>query len=249
MTRYEVSTLKKGLLILELVKKSQGITLKKITDELNLNKSTAFRLLATLEEMGYVYKIQNQFYINHKMFCESFERRSTMDWTSLQSIHQATKQLKMSTYVGKRDGTDLVMTQVLHDPFLKSAEEEIGNRSKLHQSALGKVILANLQVEQLEPLLEEMSLERATKNTFQDSQLFRYHLKVVREDGYAFDDEERIVGIRCIALPVFRNREVIAALAVAAPTDQITRSNMKRIVSMLKTGSQTLTQEIEKFFD
>lgn len=246
MTQYEVSTLKKGLLVLELVKKSQGITLKKITDELMLNKSTAFRLLATLEEMDYIYKLQNQFYINHKMFCGSFERRSSMDWTSLQTIHQIAKQLQLSTYVGKMDGTDLVMAQVLHEPFLASADEEVGNRSKLHQSALGKVILANLQEEQLESLLEKMSLERVTKNTCQDSQLFRYHLKAIREVGYAFDDEERIVGIRCIALPIFRDGEVIAALAIAAPASQITRSNTKRIVSSLKTGSHTLTMEIEK---
>lgn len=246
MAQYEVSTLKKGLLVLELVKKSRGITLKKITDELSLNKSTAFRLLATLEEMGYIYKLQNQFYIHHKMFCESFERRSTKDWTSLQSIHQIAKQLQMSTYVGKMDGTDLVMAQVLHEPFLESADKEIGNRSKLHQSALGKVILANLQDEEVELVLEKLSLAGVTKNTFQDSQLFRYHLKAIREVGYAFDDEERIVGVRCIALPVFRDGKVIAALAIAAPAAQITRSNTKRIVSSLTTGSHTLTMEIGK---
>ena len=43
----------------------------------------------------------------------------------------------MSTYVGKIDGTDLVMTQVINEPFLHSADEEIGNRSKVHLSALG----------------------------------------------------------------------------------------------------------------
>ena len=118
-------------------------------------------------------------------------------------------------------------------PFQESADEEIGNRSKLHQSALGKVILANLDEEELTSILDKLSLERATKNTFQDSQLFRYHLKAIREDGYAFDDEERIVGIRCVAVPVFRNKKVIAALAIAAPAEQISRSNIKQIASKL----------------
>lgn len=245
MTQYEVSTLKKGLQILELVKQHEGITLKEVTEHLSLSKSTAFRLLATLEEMSYVYKLQNQFFINHKMFCESFERRSAMDWVSLRSIYQVAKNSQMGTYVGKVDGTDLVMTQVLHAPFVESAEEEIGNRSKIHQSALGKVILANLYEEQLASLLDKMSLERATKNTFQDSQLFRYHLKAIHQDGYAFDDEERIVGIRCLAVPVFRNQEVIAALAIAAPAEQISRSNIKHIVTKLHTGSRAITQEID----
>ena len=195
--------------------------------------------------MGYVYKIQTQYFINHKMFCESFEKRSEMDWASLRSIYQIAKNLQMSTYIGKVDGTDLVMTQVLHAPFQKSADEEIGNRSKLHQSALGKVILANLDEESLASILDKLSLERATKNTFQDSQLFRYHLKAINEDGYAFDDEERIVGIRCVAVPVFRNREVIAALAIAAPAEQISRGNIKQIVTKLNAGSKAITKEIE----
>ena len=70
------------------------------------------------------------------------------------------------------DGTDLVMTQVLHAPFQKSADEEIGNRSKLHQSALGKVILAHLDEDLLAPLFDQLSLDPATENTFQDLNYF-----------------------------------------------------------------------------
>lgn len=245
MARNEVSTLKKGLLVLELVKQCKGITLREVMDQQNLSKSTAFRVLTTLEEMGYVYKLQTQYFIHHKMYCESFEKRSEMDWASLRSIYQVAQNLQMSTYIGKVDGTDLVMTQVLHSPFQESADEEIGNRSKLHQSALGKVILANLDEKWLASIFDELTLECATKNTFQDSQLFRYHLKAIQEDGYAFDDEERIVGIRCVAVPVFRNQEIIAALAIAAPSDQISRSNIKHIATKLHAGSKAITKEIE----
>lgn len=247
MTRNEVSTLKKGLLVLDLVKTTPGITLREVMEEQGLSKSTAFRVLTTLEEMNYIYKIQTQYFMNHKIFHEQSGKQTTKNWASLHSVHQIAKKIQMSTYIGKVDHTDLVMTQVLHAPFEQSADEEIGNRSKLHLSALGKVILAHLQEEQLVALLNKMSLEPATENTFQDSQLFRYHLKAIRQDGFAFDDEERIVGVRCIAVPVFRKGEVIAALAIAAPVEQISRSNMKQIVTKLHSGSQTVTQEIETF--
>ncbi|RFB15285.1 MarR family transcriptional regulator [Bacillus sp. HNG] len=245
MARNEVSTLKKGLLVLELVKQHKGITLKEVMDLLNLSKSTAFRILTTLEEMGYIYKLQTQYFIHYKMFLESFEKRSEMDWASLRSIYQVAQDLQMSTYIGKVDGTDLVMTQVLHTPYEVSADEEIGNRSKLHQSALGKVILANVDEDSFASIFERLSLEKATKNTFQDSQLFRYHLKAIQEDGFAFDDEERIIGIRCVAVPVFRNKKVIAALAIAAPAEEISRSNLKQIATKLHAGSKAITKEIE----
>lgn len=179
------------------------------------------------------------------MFCESFEKRSEMDWASFNSIYQVAKNLKMSTYVGKMDGSDLVMTQAIHAPYQHSADDEIGNRSKLHQSAIGKVILANLEEDSLVSLLSKPLLERATNNTFQDPHLFRYHLKAIREESYAFDDEERIVGIRCVAVPIFRNQKVIAALAVAAPVDQISCSNIKHIAKKLHVGSKAITKEIE----
>ncbi len=245
MASNEVSTLKKGLLVLELVKQHQGITLKEVMNQRNLSKSTAFRILTTLEEMNYIYKIQTEYFINYKMFHESGEKRPEKDWTSLQAVYQAAQSLQMSTYLGKMDGTDLVMTQVLHAPFQKTANEEIGNRSKLHQSALGKVILAHLEEERLEPLFDKMSLVPATENTFQDSQLFRYHLKAIRQEGYAFDDEERIVGIRCVAVPVFRHKKVIAALAIAAPAEQVSRSNIKTIAQKLHASSKDITKEIE----
>ncbi|MED4018171.1 IclR family transcriptional regulator [Sutcliffiella cohnii] len=245
MAQNELSTLKRGLLVLELVKKKEGITLAGVMKELHLSKSTAFRFLTTLEEMKYIYKIQTQYFFNRKMFSEETGERSNKDRASLHSIYQVAQSLQMSTYLGKVDGTDLVMTQVIHSPFLNSADEEIGNRSKLHQSALGKVILAHLDERSLASILSKMSLERATKNTFQDSQLFRYHLKSIQEDSYAFDDEERIVGIRCVAVPVFRNKKVVAALAVAAPAEQINRSNIKQIATKLKWGSKAVTKEIE----
>lgn len=245
MAQNEAATLKRGLLVLELVKQRQGITLVEVMEAFHLSKSTAFRLLTTLENMHYIYKVQTHYFFNPKQFSEGFENRSLRDWVSLRSVYQIAKSLQMSTYLGKIDDTNLVMTQVLHEPFLHSADDEIGNRSKLHQSALGKVILAHLDEEHLEDLLAKMSLEPATENTFQDSQLFRYHLKAIHADGYAFDDEERIVGIRCVAVPVFRNQKVIGALAIAAPADQISRNNTKRIATKLTTGSQAVTKEIE----
>ena len=243
MTNNHVSTLKKGLLVLDVVKKNRGISLAEVMEELNLSKSTAFRLLTTLEDMNYIYKSQSGYFFNFKKF--SLDEEMQNHWTSLCSVYQVAQNLQMSTYLGKQDDTDLVMTQVIHEPFRESCDEEIGNRSRLHLSALGKVILAHLDDEELDPLMERLSLEPTAKNAFQDCQLFRYHLKAIRANGYAFDDEERTLGIKCVAVPVFRNNKVIAALAVAARAEQISRKNIKQIVNKLEIGSQAITKEIE----
>ena len=243
MGNNEVSTLKKGLHVLTLVKQYQGITMKEVMNQLQLSKSTAFRLLTTLEEMKFIYKIQTQYYFNHKIFSDIHERNSEIDWVSLHSIYQAAQNLQMSTYLGIVDGTDIVTTRILHSPLKKLADKE--NRVKLHQSALGKVILAHLDEEKLMTLFGKISLEPATENTFQDPQLLYYHLKLIRQEGYAFDDEEQIVGVRCIAVPIFCNKKTIAALAIAAPVDQISRGNIKYITQKLNLSSKAITKEIE----
>lgn len=175
MANNHVSTLKKGLLVLELVKQKPGITLTEVMGNLDLSKSTAFRMLTTLEDMNYIYKIQAEYFFNFKKFSEGEEQRANNDWASLRSIYQVAQNIQLSTYVGKIDDTDLVMTHVIHEPFLHVADEEIGNRSKVHLSDLGKVILAHMEEEKLNSLLDRLALEPATENTFQDSQLFRYH--------------------------------------------------------------------------
>lgn len=249
MTRNQVSTLRRGLLVLEQIRESPGMTLTDIMERMELSKSTAFRILTTLEEMNYIYKIKTNFFFNSQVFQREDEEKMDNKWTSLHSIYQMAKDIKMSTYLGKLDETDLVMQQVLHAPYTKPSGDEMGNRSKVHLTALGKVILAHFNQEKLSQMLNKLSLEPATPNTFQDSQLFRYHLKAIYHDGYAFDDEERNIGIRCIAVPVFRNnQEVIAALAIAAPTEQITRSNMKEIVTKLTAGSKAVSQELEALY-
>lgn len=240
MTKNEVSTLKKGLLVLDYVTDGSGVSLSDVMSAQDLSKSTAFRMLSTLESMHYIYKINALYYPKHLV------PKNDNEWTGLQSVYSLAKSLNMSIYLGKMDGTDLVMTQVLHEPYQLTAEDEVGNRVKLHLSALGKVILAYLNNEELKTVLSELSLAPATENTFQDSQLFRYHLKAIRSDGYAFDDEERIIGIRCIAVPVFRNGKIIAALALAAPASDITGSNINTLAKKLHAGSEDVTAELEK---
>lgn len=240
MTKNELSTLRKGLLVLDYITESSGVSLSDVMTAQDLRKSTAFRMLSTLENMHYIYKINALYYPKHLV------PKNDNEWTALQSVYSLARSLNMSVYLGKMDGTDLVMTQVLHEPYQLTAEDEVGNRVKLHLSALGKVILAYLNDEKLKTVLSQLSLAPATENTFQDSQLFRYHLKAIRSDGYAFDDEERIIGIRCIAVPVFRNGKIIAALALAAPAADITGSNINSLAKKLHTGSKNVTAELEK---
>jgi DNA-binding IclR family transcriptional regulator len=89
---------------------------------------------------------------------------------------------------------------------------------------VGKVILSHFSDEELDQFLKEKGLPRRTANTITDPAYFRDHLKTVKNQGYAIDDEENELGIRCLGAPIFDGKaRPIAAISVSGPAFQMTK--------------------------
>ena len=107
----------------------------------------------------------------------------------------------------------------------------VGSRNPVHSSAVGKVLLACSPDEAVETFLQEKGLPRRTANTFTDPALFRKHMKLVRSQGYAVDDEENEQGIRCLGAPIFDGRgRPLAAISVSGPVFQMTKKFVQEVV-------------------
>lgn len=244
MSKYEVSTLKKGLQILDLLEINRFLTLTEISEILQLNKTTTFRLLNTLEEMDYIKKRNKHFELNKNKFLMANEEDTTIDWTALHSPYRLGKSVGENVYIGILDGMDLVMKQIIKAPFKEPCHQEIGARTSPHFSAVGKVILANLKPNELKETLSKLALTQATDQTFIDQELFLHHLDVIKKQGFAIDNEERDVGVRCIAAPVFLDHEVIAAVAISGPVERIKKTLWRSLTRKVIEGSKEITKEI-----
>ena len=110
------------------------------------------------------------------------------------------------------------------------------------------MILANLNPDEQKELFSHLSFTQATDHTFVDQELFLHHLEVIKKQGFAIDDEERFVGVRCIAAPVFRDNRVIAAVAIAGPSESMKRSLLRGLTSKVIAGSKEITNEINVRF-
>jgi len=243
MSKYEVSTLKKGLQILDLLQEEQFLTLTEITKALDLNKTTAFRLLSTLENMNYIIKKDKHFTWNDEKFQIDRSDRS-IDWTVLKTPYQLGVSAAEGVYIGVLEGTDVVMKQMIKPPFTEPHHPEIGDRSPSHISALGKVILANLMPTEQQEAFSKLPFHQATDNTFVDLEMFSHHLDVIRQQGYAIDDEERFVGVRCIAAPVFHEDCVVAAVSIAGPIDRMKKTLLRGLTKKVIVVSQEITKEL-----
>ncbi|WKA59324.1 IclR family transcriptional regulator [Planococcus shenhongbingii] len=244
MSNYEVAALKKGLQILDLLQEEEFLTLTEISTALSFNKTTAFRLLSTLENMNYVIKKDKYFKLNEGKFYQGHSTRP-FDWTSLKTPYQLGVEESEGVYIGVLENNDVVMKQMLKPPFKEPFQPEIGDRSPAHISALGKVILANLQPAELEGISSCLSLSQATDQTFIDRELFEQHLDIIQKQGFAIDDEERFVGVRCIAAPVFYKDRVIAAVAIAGPVDKMKKTLLRGLTNKVKAVSKEITKELD----
>jgi DNA-binding IclR family transcriptional regulator len=100
---------------------------------------------------------------------------------------------------------------------------------------VGKVFLAQLSDPELDTLIKEKGLQKRTPNTITDTDKLKHHLKVIRQKGFAVDNEENEKGIRCVGAPIFNQKgQAIAAISISGPTVRITK----------KVIQQTLKNEV-----
>ena len=116
---------------------------------------------------------------------------------------------------------------------------EVGSLAPLHCTALGKAMLAFGRI----PLPQAM--ERFTENTITSVDGLRKNLEVVREQGFALDNEEFDLGVRCIAAPIFDYREkVIGSIGISGPVTRMTAKAMPHFAELVIKVSHNLSEKM-----
>jgi len=214
-----VKTLAKGLAILELIMARGSVRTVDVASELDIDKGSASRLLHTLLESGFVAKGEGRAYhIGPKLTLANVRRMTGAKLRDnarplLQELVEITKE---SAHL-----CILVDDQVLYIDRVDSAsplrvDRPIGTFAPLHCTALGKIFLAFGEA----PTPSEM--RSSTPRTLTDPEFLRAHLRQVASLGYAVDDEEFCMGIRCVAAPLRdASGRVVAALGLSGPTARI----------------------------
>jgi DNA-binding IclR family transcriptional regulator len=97
----------------------------------------------------------------------------------------------------------------------------LGKREYLHCISLGKAMLAYMSEERVRDIIDEHGLKRYTPQTLTAQEALFDELEQVRERGFAYDEEERIEGIRCVAAPVTAAGDIFGAVSVSGPATRI----------------------------
>ncbi|HLR34428.1 MAG TPA: IclR family transcriptional regulator C-terminal domain-containing protein, partial [Tissierellales bacterium] len=111
--------------------------------------------------------------------------------------------------------------------------------------SVGKVILAFMDEEEVKKIWQNSSIQKLTKNTITDFEELKKELDIVRKQGYAEDDEENELEVRCIGAPVFNHKgEVEGAISISGPTIRVTKDRVEKIGKEVKKYADKISKEL-----
>jgi len=112
----------------------------------------------------------------------------------------------------------------------------------MHASGIGKALLSQYPPDRLGKFLRDATLTKFTANTIIDADALRAELAISRERGFAFDDEERTTGMRCVAAPIIDvHGEVVAGISVSGPTQRMALEQLEAMSECVRKAAATLS--------
>jgi DNA-binding IclR family transcriptional regulator len=215
---------------------------------LGLAKSTVHRLATTLVE--YDILEQNRETGKYRLGLALFELgtlvRRKMDAAS--ASHNEITALAESTgetvQLALLDHLSVLYIRIRESRQAVRMSSSLGSRAPAHCTSVGKALLAHQPAELVNQVVEN-GLKRYTVNTITDPASLMEELASVRARGYAVDDEEIEVGLRCVAAPIRdHSGHVVAAISVAAPVQRMTKKNIQSTVPGVVAAAEAISRRL-----
>jgi len=123
-----------------------------------------------------------------------------------------------------------------------------GSRGEAYCTGSGKALLANLEENQILEYIKTIKLENFTKNTITKPENLIKELKTIKKQGYALDLEEKEIGVRCVAAPLFDgNHRLMGAISVSGPCTRITEDYLKSsLIPLVRDKAKQITSLLER---
>ena len=246
----QVQSLTRGLSILECLGLAEGgLTLTDIGQRVHLPPSTVHRLLATLEKMGYVYQAgeQGRWYVGVQGFSVGSSFLASRDFIAQSHpfMRRLMDQSGETVNLAILDGTEAVFVDQVQCREMMRTIVKLGSRAPLHASGVGKAMFASLPDDQIDAILKVRGLPRITGNTITTPETMWASIRVIRQRGWSFDDEEHAIGTRCVASPIYdEHAETLGAISLAGPSSRLPDERIRQLGPLVAHTAEELTHRL-----
>lgn len=221
-----------------------------LSRRLALHKNKVFRILATLEHRRYVE--QNPATESYRLGLKNLHLRQTFV-RQMGLLRQArpvqeslVRECNETAYVAVMRDFQIVYLDAVETGLPVRVVSRVGERVPMHCTASGKVIAAGLSEKSLGEYIRTTQLKTHTSNTISDPANLAEHLRSVADLGYAVDNEEFDVGVRCVGAPIRDyTRQIIGAVSITGPSERLSSERMNReLIPLVKRSAQEISSRL-----
>lgn len=242
-----IQSLGGALDVLDALASVDGLTLSELSVRLGRSPSTIYRILNTFAQRSIV-EIDPALQTWHMgpaafRLGSSFLRRSGILERARPIMRALMDEIGETANLGvEKSGTVLFVSQVEARETIRAFFPP-GTQSPMHASGIGKALLSLYPESRLDQMLRRQPLQQFTPHTITHPDDLRRDLADIRNKGYALDNEEREVGMRCIAAPIINNfGETVAGISVSGPTHRMGEDRFELIGKLVRDAGKTLSR-------
>ncbi|MGI6213923.1 MAG: IclR family transcriptional regulator [Christensenellales bacterium] len=236
--------LENGIAVLEYISSKRASTVTEIANALGLHKSTVSRIIKTFTQKNMVdynraskmygvgpaiLQMSSRYYKSHSIVARIKSIMETLAAQTGESVHLCALSNASAVVVEQTEGNNRLVVNA-----------KVGNREPLHASAVGKCLLAFASGEEQEEMLAGYDYKRYTQKTICSKEQLLAELGTIGQSGYALDDNELSVDIRCVAVPIIDSTgKCIYSLGISGANSHMTE---ERIVFMAQKMMESTKQ-------
>ncbi|GAA3892891.1 MULTISPECIES: DNA-binding transcriptional regulator KdgR [Gibbsiella] len=244
-----VSSVLKVFGILQALGDARELGITELAQRVMMSKSTVYRFLQTMKGLGYVAQEEDteKYSLTLKLFELGALSLQNVDLIRIADVQMRdlSKHTRETIHVGALDDDSIVYIHKIDALYNLQMYSRIGRRNPLYSTAIGKVLLAWRSREEASAILADVVFTRSTPNTLGSVAELLPALEQVRQQGFAEDNEEQEIGLRCIAVPIFdRFGVVIAGLSISFPTIRFSEQVKADYIARLQAAGRKISEQM-----
>jgi DNA-binding IclR family transcriptional regulator len=231
-----IAVVRKTLFTLEkLAESEEPLSLAVLSAQAKLPKPTAHRILQTLAALGYVAQDEeNKYYLTTKLDALAQSGRSRdLKLRAVPAMTALHRQFNETVNLGVLEGTKVHYLHVIETSRSLRMMVQPNAADEYYFTAIGRAIAAHLPDSEIEAILKSTTLRPITPKTVSSRKKLEKILQETRRRGWAIDNEESVLGVVCLAVPMFRNERPVAAISVTMPKSRATKEACQSVVEAL----------------
>jgi DNA-binding IclR family transcriptional regulator len=244
------AAVERALAMLEAVaRRTGGLTNAELSRKLQIPKSSASYLLRTLERHGYLRREaeSGRYRLGVKVLALSEGVLSGLDirQVALPILRRLVEHVHLTAHLAILDHGEAVYIEKVEAPGFIKMDTWVGRRMDVHTTGVGKALIAWLPPEEVAALARERGLRKRTPKTITVLSRLQKELEKVRQRGYAVDDEENNLGVRCVAAPIFNSEGgAEASLGVSGATNQLNPASVPKVAELVRDAAGHIAHQM-----